>query len=160
MIGLSVASAVMKCPGPRETAGPIHAKGNRQKSCPLRPILPDKSERTNMDHLFSEKKGDPPYSDKAGRNMDCYAIDSGTIAYDVLKFCEQWGHDNRMRICLAGYEGEGHEVLVSRGWRVHKWKASGGYENSSQDNDGPSENCRKERLWFSPHCLENQKELF
>ena len=103
---------------------------------------------------------DPPYSAEAGRDMNCYAVDSGSVAHDARKFCEEWGNDSRMRICLAGYSGEGHEVLEKSGWRVQAWKASGGYENQAIGDAGPSGNCRKERLWFSPHCVEGQGQLF
>ena len=103
---------------------------------------------------------DPPYSAEAERDMGCYAVDSGTVAHNVRAWCEQNGGDRRLRICLSGYAGEGHEALEARGWRVHSWKAHGGYENQSTSEDGPSNNCRRERLWFSPHCVENQRELF
>ena len=101
---------------------------------------------------------DPPYSSEANRDMGCYAVDCGKIAHDVRKWCEDNGDDPRLRICLAGYEGEGHEALVRKGWRVQAWKASGGYENQSH-GDAPG-NCRKERLWFSPGCIRKQEEMF
>ena len=103
---------------------------------------------------------DPPYSAEAGRDIGCYSVDCGKVAHKVREWCEQVGSDNRMRICIAGYEGEGHESLEKLGWRVVAWQASGGYENQSTSEDGPSNNCKRERLWFSPHCVENQKELF
>jgi len=103
---------------------------------------------------------DPPYSTEAGRGMDCYAIDCGKVAHKVRAWCEEWGRDNRMRICLAGYAGEGHGDLRKIGWREMRWKASGGYENQSQSEDGPSMNCTRERLWFSPACQDNEPGLF
>ncbi len=103
---------------------------------------------------------DPPYSAEAGRDMNCYAVDCGKIAHEARAWCEQWGVDSQMRICLAGYAGEGHEALEKLGWRVFEWKAAGGYENQANGDDGPSGNCRKERLWFSPHCVEGQMKLF
>ena len=42
----------------RRNAGRIHVKGDALKSCPLILILPSKSERTNMSHLFSDENGD------------------------------------------------------------------------------------------------------
>lgn len=50
-----------------------------------------------------------------------------------------------MRIALCGYSGEGHEVLELRGWKVMEWEANGGY--------GGKYNAKRERIWFSPHCL-------
>ena len=101
---------------------------------------------------------DPPYSTEAGRDMGCYAVDCGRVAHEVRAWCEEWGQDTRMRIVLAGYEGEGHETLEKSGWRVESWKAHGGYENQAKGI--ASENCKRERLWFSPHCVERQGKLF
>jgi len=103
---------------------------------------------------------DPPYSTEAGRDMGCYAIDCGKVAHDVRSWCEEHGEDKLMRICLAGYEGEGHDHLIEKGWRCFAWKAHGGYENQSNNEEGPSVNCRRERLWFSPHCVDKNPELF
>jgi len=58
------------------------------------------------------------------------------------------GDDPRMRIALCGYEGE-HKMPDS--WTCHAWKARGGYGSQSADGN---ENPHKERIWFSPHCLE------
>ena len=101
---------------------------------------------------------DPPYSVAAGRDMRCYAIDCGEVAHDVCAWCEEWGRDSGMRICLAGYSGEGHEGLKDIGWREMKWTAAGGYEN--QTKGAPSGNRRRECLWFSPACLDNDLKLF
>jgi hypothetical protein len=94
---------------------------------------------------------DPPYGHGAGRNMKLYAVDSGDVAADVRRYCLERGGDPAMRICLAGYAGEGHEVLEKHGWECVAWKAAGGYGNRS---DVGKENAAKERLWFSPHCVE------
>jgi DNA adenine methylase len=85
-------------------------------------------------------------------------VDSRDVAGKVLQWCKKNGENPLLRIVLAGYEGE-HDSLESLGWRVHAWKAGGGY--SSQGKQG-SLNARRERLWFSPNCLEEnnrQKEL-
>lgn len=93
---------------------------------------------------------DPPYGSAAGRNMALYACDSGTVAGDVLAYCRERGGDSRYRICLCGYEGEGHCGLESEGWKVVSWKAQGGYGNRSKKG---KDNALRERVWFSPHCL-------
>jgi hypothetical protein len=93
---------------------------------------------------------DPPYGDAAGRDMNLYAVESGTVAAKVMAYCLERGTDPRYRIVLAGYAGEGHEALESAGWSVVAWKAHGGYGNRSQKG---KDNAAKERLWFSPHCL-------
>lgn len=43
-----------------------------------------------------------------------------------------------------------HDALEAAGWRVHAWQASGGYGNRSKRG---KQNARRERLWFSPHCV-------
>ncbi len=93
---------------------------------------------------------DPPYSAKAKRNKKLYSSESLTVAYAVRSYCLERGRDAQMRICLAGYSGEGHEVLEDAGWHVVEWKAAGGYGNRSEAGRA---NSRKERLWFSPHCI-------
>jgi DNA adenine methylase len=97
---------------------------------------------------------DPPYSTEAGRNMTLYSVESGTVAHEVRTFCLERGPDPLMRICLAGYAGEGHEELESTGWSVVAWKGGGGYGNRT---DKGKENTAKERLWFSPHCVDAER---
>lgn len=89
---------------------------------------------------------DPPYGAKAGRTKGLYARDSLTVAEDMRRWAVEHGEDPRYRIALCGYEGE-HDMPAS--WRVHAWKAKGGYGNQ----DGENANASKERVWFSPHCL-------
>jgi D12 class N6 adenine-specific DNA methyltransferase len=101
---------------------------------------------------------DPPYGAGAGRAKDLYAQDSLTVADDVRKYCLERGANPMMRICLAGYEGEGHEELERHGWKVESWEAQGGYANR-KGGKGGNANARKERLWFSPHCG-RQRGLF
>jgi hypothetical protein len=76
------------------------------------------------------------------------------VAGDVRAWCEANGDNPDLRIVLAGYEGE-HNVLEAKGWRVIAWKAQGGY-GSRADKAG-RENASKERLWFSPHCLDDRQ---
>lgn len=104
---------------------------------------------------------DPPYDDGA---VD-YAV-GGRVSSEVRAWCvEHW--DDRLpngspayRAALCGYEGE-HDELEKLGWDVVAWKARGGYGN--QRKNGANENARRERIWFSPHCLkvdEKQPSLF
>lgn len=97
---------------------------------------------------------DPPYTDKANRDSNIYALDSESVGHDVFAWCLKNGDNPLFRIALCGYEGE-YELP---GWRCHTWKASGGYENQSQCET--SGNCKKERIWFSPHCLDKELNLF
>jgi len=92
---------------------------------------------------------DPPYSAEAGRDMDIYARDSGTVAHDVREWAIANGDNPLMRIALCGYEGE-HAVLDT--WECVQWKAHGGYSGQGNGTRG-QENAHRERIWFSPHCL-------
>jgi hypothetical protein len=101
---------------------------------------------------------DPPYSDAATRDNTLYACESNTIAHDVRDWALANGDDPLMRIALCGYEGE-YEMPDS--WSKLAWKAQGGMAN--QGNAQGKENARRERIWFSPHCLKpnrTQARLF
>jgi hypothetical protein len=55
---------------------------------------------------------------------------------------------------VCGYEGDGYEALAAdRGWKEESWEASGGYGNQSKGKKGKTANAKRERIWFSPHCL-------
>ena len=105
---------------------------------------------------------DPPYADSAGRQADLYREDSSTVAHAVREWAIQWGDDPRMRIALCGYDGE---HLMPESWTVFDWKARGGYGSQGDDDEAAGRaNSKKERIWFSPHCLkpsrETQRPLF
>jgi hypothetical protein len=100
---------------------------------------------------------DPPY-DQGERASELYAIDQ-PVAAEVRKWCEDNGNDKRLRIAICGYSGEGHEILESQGWDVVEWKAKGGYGSQGTDTAG-RENSKRERIWFSPHCLKPDAGLF
>ncbi len=88
---------------------------------------------------------DPPYAE--GR-MDYAAGGTGSsVSADARAWAIEHGGDPRLRIVLCGYEGE-HDMPA--GWRVAAWKTKGGYASASGDNA----NQRRERLWLSPHCVE------
>jgi hypothetical protein len=87
---------------------------------------------------------DPPYGDPA-RDPRLYSHDSMTIAQDVAKWARENGSDPKLRIAICGYENE-HDLP---GWTCVAWKAGGGYAASA----GNHENAKRERIWFSPHCL-------
>lgn len=91
---------------------------------------------------------DPPYADTAKRCSDLYTVDSESVAHKVREWAIERGDEKKMRIALCGYEGE-HTMPDS--WECVPWKARGGYGSQSLAHDNP--NARKERIWFSPHCL-------
>lgn len=89
---------------------------------------------------------DPPYG--VDDRDKVYNHDSKTLAADVETWCVEHGEDNRLRIALCGYEGE-HNALEDLGWECVPWKAAGGYARGKA-----KENAYRERIWFSPHCLQ------
>jgi hypothetical protein len=92
---------------------------------------------------------DPPYG-AVNRDM-LYRVDSYSVAQDVLEWCIENGDNKLLRIALCGYDGEGHGLLEDKGWSVVAWRANGGYAN--QGNNQGRINAKRERIWFSPHCL-------
>jgi hypothetical protein len=79
---------------------------------------------------------------------DCYdATDDRSVSADVRKWAIEQGGDKRIRIALCGYAGE-HEMPDT--WECVEWKARGGYGSQAEDGN---ENCKRERIWFSPHCI-------
>lgn len=102
---------------------------------------------------------DPPYAKTrtdgtANRSGDLYANDKSQdvdrLVADVQAYCLERGGDRLMRIAVCGYECEGYERLEEAGWSVVPWKTNGGYGNRKGSND----NSARERLWFSPHCID------
>lgn len=89
---------------------------------------------------------DPPYG-VLDRNTELYHHDSTTVAADVLAWCIKRGPQPDHRIVLAGYDE--HDILESHGWWHQPWKGRGGYTNTGK---AKNQNCKREKLWFSPHC--------
>jgi len=96
---------------------------------------------------------DPPYSD-CGREKEIYCKESLTVSLDVSRWCLEYGSEPRLRIVLAGYEGE-HPELKKAGWKIFSWHTQGGYGN--QANGQGRQNARRERLWLSPHCVASKQ---
>jgi site-specific DNA-adenine methylase len=97
---------------------------------------------------------DPPYSQEH-RLEGLYNHDSADIYRDVLAWCRENGGNRRYRIALCGYEGE-HDELKDMGWSVYRWKAKASYQSAKADGQN-QENRDKERIWFSPNCLQEKQ---
>ena len=94
---------------------------------------------------------DPPYAEGEMK----YAAGHDGVSAAVSSWCRENGHHELLRIALCGLDGE-HDLP---GWECVPWKARGGY--GSQRADGSNENRHRERIWFSPHCLNGrQRSLF
>ena len=89
---------------------------------------------------------DPPYATKD--RCKTYSVDSTDVAHDVREWAITNGDNPLLRIALCGYEGE---HVMPDTWETIAWKAAGGF--GSQANGQGRENCSKERIYFSPHCI-------
>jgi hypothetical protein len=110
---------------------------------------------------------DPPYDmrivsgdgsgrDGAAPSDGLYANHDNDLSVAVREWAIENGDNPLLRIALCGYESE-HKFPES--WSCVAWKAHGGY--GSQRGDQGYENSKRERIWFSPHCLSGkQKNLF
>lgn len=109
---------------------------------------------------------DPPYSQSV-RNKDLYVHDSHGLAEAVRAWCLKNGGNKKYRIVLAGFAGEGHEVLEQHGWRVMEWfkpgHLKGGMkqlrQQDEEEDDAPKHQQDRERLWVSPHCLDEGRQM-
>ena len=45
-------------------------------------------------------------------------------------------------------------------WEEIAWKARGGYGSQGAEDGAGRLNAKKETIWFSPHCLRPQENLF
>ena len=81
---------------------------------------------------------DPPYTKESGRKKNLYALDNLTVGHQVRKWAVENGGNPKLRIALCGYA---EEYVMPSDWSVFEWKSQG------------SSNGNKERIWFSPHCL-------
>jgi len=98
---------------------------------------------------------DPPYAHGI-RSAIVYGAEEDATASDRAR---EWaianGTNPRLRIVLAGYEGE---HAMPDGWRSVAWKAHGGMGHLGEGR-GKS-NRDRERLWLSPACLSEHGALF
>jgi len=99
----------------------------------------------------------PPLN-KSTKNRYGGLYDSDREDVDLLvarvhNYCLERGSDPQIRIALCGYEGE-HNTLTQFGWECVEWHAQGGYSRLSGKTNA---NAKRERIWFSPHCLKPQR---
>lgn len=97
-------------------------------------VTPAVTTRQGMTGVFL----DPPYTKESGRKKGLYAQDDLVVGHQVRDWAVENGDNPKLRIALCGYE---EEYRMPPGWSLLEWKAVG------------SKNGRKERIWFSPHCM-------
>jgi len=85
---------------------------------------------------------DPPYDEGEG---DLYAAHDRSVHDAARQWALANGDDPRLRIAFCGYDGED-----MKGWTELAWSTKGGYASQGSDTNI---NQRRERVWFSPHCL-------
>lgn len=95
---------------------------------------------------------DPPYSDRAARDTDLYGVDDLTVAHQARAWAVDNAKNPLLRVAFCGYEGE---HFFPPDWDCVAWKTHGGYANRNPGNL----NTSRERIWFSPHCLQPTKQL-
>lgn len=94
---------------------------------------------------------DPPYDNDL--RATCYNHDGPeqetgvSVWWRAYSWAIEHGGDPLLRIALCGYEHP--DAQFPPGWTCVAWKASGGYGRSERGKA----NARRERVWFSPHCL-------
>lgn len=93
---------------------------------------------------------DPPYPQGA---ID-YAAGDRHVYQDVTAWALENGDNSKMRIAVCGYESD-HVALEDAGWTCVPWKAAGGY--GSQSDGAARQNKHRERIWFSPHCIDPEE---
>jgi hypothetical protein len=93
---------------------------------------------------------DPPYSDAADRAQRLYSADDLSVAHKVREWAIEHGDNPLLRIALCGYEGE-HQMPAK--WECVEWSAKCGYGGANGKEN--YKNAGRERIWFSPHCLQN-----
>ncbi len=93
---------------------------------------------------------DPPYNEG---DLQYSAGGVGETSDAVREWAVANGDNRDLRIALAGYEGE---HVMPESWECVRWKPRKGY----QTRDEAIEDRGRERLWFSPHCLRPQDNLF
>jgi hypothetical protein len=92
---------------------------------------------------------DPPYADNNHINRGfIYNVDSFDIHRDVREWALSKANNPLMRIALCGYD-DGYQMPDD--WSCFIWKGPGGYRSHKKGN------TLRERVWFSPHCLEEKQ---
>ncbi len=103
---------------------------------------------------------DPPYDmrivsdgdshrDGTAPSDKLYAHHDNEVSAAVRQWAIENGDNPALRIALCGYEEE-HVAQMPESWACVSWKAGLGYANGKSRRPNP----RRERIWFSPHCLD------
>jgi hypothetical protein len=80
------------------------------------------------------------------------------VAHAVREWAVANGDNPELRIALCGYEAPDYPMPAT--WTEIAWKANGGYANQANQKTRGRQNAHRERIWFSPFCLNPQGSLF
>ena len=105
---------------------------------------------TTLVHGLTAVFLDPPYPAEANRTNNIYGSDDLTIAHAVREWALEHGDNPLFRIALCGYEGLWE---MPANWECLAWRPGRGYGTSAKGKA----NRKRERLWFSPHCLKAEQ---
>lgn len=92
---------------------------------------------------------DPPYA--VEDRSDVYGEESRDVAHEVREWAIANGDNPELRIALCGYDTE---HAMPKSWEEVAWKANGGFANQSKKRTRSQENANRERIWFSPYCIQ------
>ena len=91
---------------------------------------------------------DPPY--QVGEFDDDVYEYSTDVFSKVKEWCLENVNNPDLRIALCGYDGN----EMPSDWTTYEWSTGGGYGQISKGGSTKGkENRFRERIWFSPHCL-------
>jgi hypothetical protein len=99
---------------------------------------------------------DPPYSAAADCETVVYSENSGMVSAEVQSWALEHGAEVNLRIALCGYEGE---YTMPDNWATFAWEGHGAFGRGRGHGKG-MENRHRERIWFSPHCLQSSKAWY
>lgn len=95
---------------------------------------------------------DPPYTHE-GRQADLYNHDDVSIANEARAWAIENGSNRKLRIAYFGYA---NDFEWPPGWTQRSWSANGGFD--CQNKNG-NDNKHREMVYFSPHCIPEDKQL-
>lgn len=96
---------------------------------------------------------DPPYCPEAGRSPKLYAEEDSSASRRAFNWAIENAEHPSLRIAFCEYD---QTFDFPSTWTCVSWKTDGGL---AKTGDGPGKaNAARERIWFSPHCLEVEAE--
>lgn len=96
---------------------------------------------------------DPPYCPEAGRTPNLYTEEDATASRRAYRWAIEHAEHPSLRIAFCEYD---QTFDFPSTWTCVSWKTDGGL---AKTGDGPGKaNAARERIWFSPHCLEVEAE--